>query len=202
MGTTWVYDVTYGDEVTTFTVEVTGEETWEGVDCYTTATAYSAPPARNAAGTGTAITISGADSWKSKTTLDDVHTLAAITMFGLELSTFIDRTYTGDHFWELSEGKTWSYLEDIVLDPPMQVVPEAVNDAEVVAFESVTVAAGTFDCSKITYTKVEEGGVPITPVLAKTEWWSPDVVGTVKIIDHATFMEEETQELSSYTPGS
>ena len=118
MGATWVYEVTYEDEVTEWTVEVTGEETYAGVDTYTTVTSFSAPPARKAMPTLTAVTISGANQWVSKTTLDAVHFDASTTMFGLQMTAMIDLTYTGDHGWPLSEGMTWSYVRDVVLDPP------------------------------------------------------------------------------------
>jgi len=71
----------------------------------------------------------------------------------------------------------------------------------VVAMEDVTTVAGTYSCYKIEYTLVATDGVPVTPVLEMTEWWSADVLGVVKSINHTGYAEVETQELVSYTPG-
>jgi len=200
VGTTWVYQVTYGAEVTEWTVTVDSLETVDTTDSYHTATSYSAPPVRVVS--GLSATVLASEAWLSQITLDAVKSFASVNLFGMAVATDITRTYTGGtHGAPYSAGQTWTYDEAMVLTPPL--APSAINsyEAEVVAMEDVTTVAGTYSCYKIEYTLVATDGVPVTPVLEMTEWWSADVLGVVKSINHTGYAEVETQELLSYTPG-
>ena len=149
---------------------------------------------------GVEVTVSQADSEFSKVTLDSVSALAGINMFGLNLIANRSQTYTGDHGWPLEVGKSWVIDEFTTLDPPMQPDSTVVFEVEVVALESVTVPAGTYDAYKIEYTKVAEDGSALPPELSKTEWFSPEVGRMVKSEDYLGYAEVETQELKSFTP--
>ena len=201
VGTTWVYQVTYGAEVTEWTVTVDSLETVDTTDSYHTATSFSAPPVRVAS--GFSVTVLASEAWLSQITLDEVKSLASINLFGTTVATDITRTYTGGtHGAPYVVGQTWTYDEAVVLTPSMGIDPVTNSyEAEVVAMEDVTTVAGTYSCYKIEYTLVAVDGVPVTPVLESTEWWSADVLGVVKSINHTGYAEAETQELVSYTPG-
>ena len=87
-----------------------------------------------------------------------------------------------------------------MLTPPLAAGYTQTIVAEVVAQENVTVGAGTFSCYKITYTLTATTQSPpgTLPRLLKTEWWSSDVLGLVKVLNN-TFDALETQELASFT---
>ena len=76
-----------------------------------------------------------------------------------------------------------------MLNPPLPAPPTTIYDVAVVGMESVTVAAGTFNCYKIEYS--------VSGTVVKTEWWSPDVLGFVKQVSTGTYALPETQELVS-----
>jgi hypothetical protein len=80
--------------------------------------------------------------------------------------------------------------------------PDSTNvmEIEVVAMESVTVGAGTYDCYKIEYTQVELDGMAVGPTLQKIEWFAPEVGRFVKSDNLTGYAEVETQELASFTP--
>jgi PKD repeat protein len=202
VGSHWVYNVHYAaltPEDTVWTMNVTAVEAKSGVDCYTTVTAYSAGPVRSTG--GTQVTVTGSTVCRSQTTLDPVHTDASILLFGMTVATAMEATYaTADHGWPLYVGKQWQYSEATTLTPPLASPYTRTIVAEVVAQEDVTVPAGTFSCYKITYTLTATTQSPpgTLPRLLKTEWWSPDVRGLVKV-ENYTYDALETQELVSYT---
>jgi len=150
------------------------------------------------------VSVESGTSWISKVTFDNLKTEAGTKLAGVvDMVAYLNRTYGVDpHGWEYTEGKTWSYTEDTVLVPPLAPGTSKVYEAEVVLVEDVTVGAGTYSCFKIEYTLVEMDGVAVDPpVVEKTEWWSAEVSGLVKSINHVGYELEEVQELASFTMG-
>jgi|GEM_PF-423573 len=216
VGSEWVYEVTYGASTETWTIAVTGEETVNGVDCYKTETAYDPAPDRTTG--GTAVTITASVNYMSKATFDPVDwggtppsatvysTIAAINLFGIDVTTYMTNTYTGGHGWDLSVNTAWTYEQLGTLVPPLIADFSKTYEVTVTGTQEVTVAAGTFTCYVIEHTVVAVDGAPVTPELSKIEYWCPDVSGLVKVIDctqstvgHLDWDEVETQELSSFT---
>ena len=168
-------------------------------DTFATSVAFEPPPMR-VASAGTTVTVIQADAEYSLTTLDEMTAIAGINMFGLDLLAYLTDTYTGDHGSPYSVGKSWTASVLTTLDPPMQPDTTVVSEVEVVGLESVTVPAGTYDALRVEYTKVEDGGVPVTPELTKIEWFVPEVGRFVKSENLTGYAEVETQELTSFTP--
>jgi uncharacterized repeat protein (TIGR02543 family) len=189
VGSQWVYEVTYGTEVTTWTVDVTAEETVDGVACYKTATSFSEPPQRVAS--GISVIVTAAQTWRSEDSLAQYKAIAAINMYGMDVQTTMTDTYTAGtpDFFTLSNA--WTVSEYTVLNPPLAAPSTTVYDITVVGMESVTVPAGTFNCYKIEYS--------VAGSVKKTEWWSPTVLAFVKQVSTGTYALPETQELASYS---
>lgn len=200
VGTTWLYEVTYEDEVTEWTVTVVDrEETVDSIDTYVTEAAFDPVPLRDTK-KGVTYEVLSVISWLSKTTLDNVKGEAGVTIGGFELTSCGTRTHTGDNGAPMWVGKTWSYDEYTVQDPPLESPYTNTYEVEVVALEDVTVPAGTFSCYKIEYTMVVFKGDPEDPpTMDYTEWWSPEVKGVVKVVNDRT-VSPETRVLVSYTP--
>jgi hypothetical protein len=189
VGSQWVYNVTYGAEVTVWTVTVTAEETVGSVECYKSSTTFNAPPVRLAS--GVTVTVTGADTWRSQDNLAQYKAIAAINMYSLAITTNMTDTYTAGTPGFFTVGNTWTFSEHIVLSPPMALPSTTIYDVAVVGMESITVPAGTFNCYKIEYR--------VAGTVAKTEWWSPDVLGFVRQVSTGTYALPETQELASYS---
>ena len=187
MGSQWVYTVTYGTEVTTWTVDVTTEETVDSVECYKSSTTFSAPPQRVAS--GISVTVTAAQTWRSEDNLAQYKAIAAINMYSMDVQTTMTDTYTTGtpDFFTLSNA--WTVSEYTVLNPPLAAPSTTIYNVTVVGMESVTVTAGTFNCYKIEYS--------VAGTVKKTEWWSPDVLGFVKQVSTGTYALPETQELVS-----
>jgi predicted secreted protein len=206
VGTTWVYNVHYESgppnnrvEDTVWTVEVVGEETVAGEDCYVTIATFSAPPVRYVGGLMASVSL--AKPWISKNTMDPVKVEAGITLFGIPIMMYIEYTYTGDHGWPFPVCTPWPTQAYTYIVPPLAAASTSDYSIHVTAEEDVTVPAGTYTCYRIEHTLVAQDGTPVTPVLSKVEWWSADVSGMVRSINYAGYDGEETQELTSYTAG-
>lgn len=195
VGATGVYAVTYDTETTEWTVTVTGEETVDGKTAYKCETAFSAVPARKT-------WYAALSMWFDVTILEDttyrdVSTKALLkktskTGGPANVTTQTSYTYTGDAGAPLSDGKTWSLVENNV---PSMGAPMINNfTVEVAGTETLTVGAGTFECYKVVQTTSD--------AKKKTEWW--DVEGNlclpVKMMDEVMFEKAEVRELTSYTP--
>jgi hypothetical protein len=185
----WAYTVTYGTEVTTWTYSVFMEETVGGVDCYMSFAVFSAPPKRVAS--GSSVTVTAAQTWRSQDNLAQYQATAAINLFGMNVTTTMTDTYTAGTPDFFSVGDTWQYDEYLVLNPPLSPSTHTINDVTVVGMEEITVPAGTFNCYKIEYR--------VAGTLVKTEWWSPQVLGYVKQVSTGTYALPEIQELASYS---
>jgi hypothetical protein len=190
VGDTWVYLATYpGQEDSTYTITVTGEETAAGIACYY-ATIDIDPEAERAITVPivTTATVKSGELWISKSTMDWIKMWAEMVAMGMTTETTITYEYTGAHGWPFEVDKTWTY--DKVTEA-LVPVPTVTATVVVEAIEDVTVPAGTFSCYHIVHSA--EGNIVFE------EWWSGDVKSDVKIIDYATFADPETRELSSYT---
>jgi hypothetical protein len=101
--------------------------------------------------------------------------------------------------WPLQVGEKWSYDEDWTR--PDGATGNSSQDAEVIAYEEVTVPAGKFMAFRIEYKGVytnyraRSGGQQ-----KDTFWYAPDVLADVKHIRDDGF-NMYTRELVSYTRG-
>ena len=199
--TAWVYEVTHGTETTVWTYTVIDDsEMVDSVDCYVVDVSYSAPPARVAS--GMSVTIIGATNWMSKATFDTMVSVAAIDM-GAEMVTTMTNTYADGHGWDYAVNTAYQYQQFGELDPPLQA---PFGSKYAVAVVGLTNVSG-YECYEITYTLIQaydsdsETWVPLdTPVLEKTEWWSAEVGGLVKSINHTGYAQVETMLLTQYIP--
>ena len=194
MGTTWVYDVTYGDEVTVWTTMVSAV----AADTFTTSVTFEPSPIR--VSSGLEVTVIQADAEYSLTTLDELTAIAGINMFGMDIIAYLTDTYTGDHGSPYSVDKSWTASVLTHLDPPMQPDSTTLSEVKVVDFGPVTVPAGTYDAYQVDFTLVEVDGWAPPPELTKTEWFSPQVGRFVKSVNYTGYGEQEVQELKSFTP--
>ncbi|MFO8101235.1 MAG: hypothetical protein R6U37_03570 [Dehalococcoidia bacterium] len=194
-GPTAVYQVTYEEEVTEWTMNVTSEETVEGEDCWVIEATFDEEPFRYAQPSGAPTKVTGVSYAISKDTLDVIQAKAKVDVMGNVLTSTQTNNYgTVDHGQPFSYGDAYSIEQGTVLEPPMYDPYTTPIDIEVTAVEDVTVPAGTFRCYKVELTSQ---GNPLD-----TEWYSAeyDMILPVKVERYAQYQALETRELVSYTP--
>ena len=194
IGSTWVYNSIYGDEVDVLTATVIGEEAVNGVDCYVVELLYDNPARRSlsipenlpTSGLGedfAVYLISGNKYWFDKATWN----LKKLEHYfespkGNKTSSVINYTFFDDDFAaSFSLNKSWTY-ESQQKTRNIEY-PVITWEAKVVSVEDVAVPAGTFQCFKIEHTRIKSMGEDLPQVITpKTEWWSTEepFIGLVK----------------------
>ncbi len=190
-----VYQVTYEDEVTEWTMSFAAEETIEGVDCWVFETEFDENPFRYARPSNSPTKVTGVSYAISKDTLDVIQAKAKVEVMGMALTSTQTNDYSiADHGQPYSVGDTYSNEQETTIDPPLYDPTTAAIDIEVTAEENVTVPAGEFTCFKVELTIA---GNPMD-----TEWYATeyDMILPVKMERYAQYMEQETRELVSYDP--
>jgi hypothetical protein len=197
-GPTWTHDVSYGNESTTWTSQITGLETVAGVDTYVVPTSYDAAPMRRVysaqIGGYANLELTSETSWLSRNELQPIKKEQLAKAMGVfDVTTVTNYIYDGPYGAPLSEGKAWTYQTEIV--PSMGNPVTLTWNAEVVSVEQITVPAGAFSCYKVVHTML---GTPAT----RTEWWSTggDLLAPVKVVNIGNYELPEIRDLSSYTP--
>jgi hypothetical protein len=121
----------------------------------------------------------------------------------------IDQIYQGLGWreWPLQIGKTWEYATN--WSSPAGDPGTTVEDAEVVAYESVTVPAGKFMAFRIEYkghwNLTDSAGHRWTGDVADTYWYAPGVKADVKhrfVIGGKYGSEQWLVELTNYVRGA
>jgi hypothetical protein len=179
VGSQWVYTVTYGSEVTTWTVNVTAMEAVGSVNCYKTETTFSSPGPVRVAGTYT-VTLTGADAWRSQDNLAQYKAVSRILLGTSPFTTTSTDTYTAGTPGFFTVGNGWSFTE-------VSTQPSTTNYTVAVVGQETVLG---YNCYKVEYS--------VSGTVVKTEWWSPEVMGIVKQVDTGTFAQTETRELVSF----
>ncbi len=121
----------------------------------------------------------------------------------------IDQIYQGLGWreWPLQIGKRWQYTTS--WNSPTGDPGTTVEDAEVVAYEAVTVPAGKFMAFRIEYkghwNLTDSTGHLWTGDVADTYWYAPDVKADVKhrFVSSGKYGGEQwLSELTGYVPGA
>ena len=179
VGDQWVFSYVMGETTSTFTEEITGEETVEGRDCYVTDMSFD--PVMSSTQDGVVYTTTGIKYWGDKAT----------GLLGVKME--FTTTYNGQ---VVTQSETYFYNPWTSLFP-LEVGKEVETEKttiyyfeggqygetevstekyKVVSQEDVTVTAGTFSCWKITY---YDSALDTT----QTMWWSDEVKTMVKSTD-------------------
>jgi len=194
----WAYDVAYKDEQTVWTHTLACQEIKNGVASYVVEITYDIPPSRTSG--GIALTMMSMTEYVAITTLDKVADIARTKALGtLDIASESTYTYAGDHGRPFSQGIAYDYGVSVHLEPPLSPDTSGTNRLEVVGTEEVTVPAGTFDCYKVTHTRMPAAGADGEPRLLREEYWAVDVElpGPVKVVELGNWDATETRELIS-----
>ena len=171
-------------------VTVVGEETVGGADSYHLTGAFVPPARRDAATLPLTLTLGDMEVWHSKDYMDYVKMSSEIIELP-GLPSTVTWAYPGDYGWPYEVGKTWSYTTHVVAGTLDEIYDKV---SEVVAVETVTVPAGTFECYHVVVYE------PANPDIYTNEYWfNADVKNSVKVVDRDLWKGEETRELSSYS---
>jgi len=198
VGDKWVVEYTNTGSVWpkldsfTYTMEITGEDTIDGKDCYVMEYSYN-PSTVNAWEDFESI------FYISKTTYDDYRIQLMGTINSVPISSVI--TYSYDYpeepYWPLEVGKevkqvktetttqTYMYTGETEMYP----ATKTTTIFKIEKVEEITVEAGTFNCFKI----VEYDACGDE---RNTDWYSDTVKQNVKVID---YVFGYTGELKSYS---
>lgn len=186
-------------EPETWTYNVTGEETVEGVDTYVTEVSFSTVPLR-VSPDGRNLRFESFKQWNNKTTYDQVRTDLTLSYelapesWLEDLLSITTVTYTGDHGIPLSVGQAWTSENFGTLEPKI-ASDKVTNQAyEVVGMEEITVPMGTYNCYRIEITRSADGAQ------VRTEWWSEgdEFMAPLKATEY-NYMEPEVKEMVSYS---
>jgi len=194
VGDQWVFSYVMGETTSTFTEEITGEETVEGRDCYVTDMSFD--PVMSSTHDGVVYTTTGMKYWGDKatgllgvkmeitTTGNGQVFTSSVTysynpwtsLFPLEVGKEVETERTTTHYYE---GEQYGETE------------VSTEKNTVVSQEDVTVTAGTFSCWKITY-------YDSAPDTTQTMWWSDEAKTMVKMTDAdgKTIMELESYSVN------
>ena len=197
VGDTWTWDCSYENpggrcisDSGVLEVTMVGEETVEGVACYHLAGAFVPPARRDAATLPLTLTLGDIEVWHSQDYMDYVKMSSQIVELP-GLPSTVTWAYPGDYGWPYEVGKTWSYTTHVVAGTLDEIYDKV---SEVVAVETVTVPAGTFECYHVVVYE------PANPDIYTNEYWfNADVRNSVKVLDRDLWKGEETRELSSYS---
>lgn len=99
----------------------------------------------------------------------------------IKAATIVNRTQSKNPFrdWPLRVGKKWKHIEDWVNEAGDK--GRTSRDAEVIAYEEITVKAGTFWAYKIKYEGVMENFAAGGKAESTDIWWyCPDLKDTIK----------------------
>lgn len=200
VGSTWEYDVTYGDINEAWTFTVVGMEMFNSVDTLVAELVTDSMRTRQAPDTAQPVDYPGEMYWIDTAAYDiEKRQLEVLAAGGsLEIMTTVLYTTTkGEPGMPYSEGKTWSWDQTVTLDPPVR--PERLTNwvATIVGTEDITVPAGTFSCYKI-----ERSQVIISEELCMIEWWAIDesIPVPVRLEDLCAYQNPEIWELTAYNP--
>jgi predicted esterase len=195
---TWAYDVTYEGEHTVWTHTLACTETKNNVDSYVIEVTYDAPPARTSG--GVSLVMTGMTEYIATTTLDEVADIARTKALGtLNIASESTYTYSGEHGRPFFTGVTYDYDVSVHLEPPLSPDTSRTNQLDVTGTEEVTVPAGTFNCYKVTHTRVPPEGAGSASKLLREEYWAVDVdlLAPVKVVELGNWDAPETRELLS-----
>ena len=191
-GNVFDYRVTYGEEVTTYTMTVNGSAVIDNVDCYRIDVDVE-PAAQRVTIAGNSTVVSG-DMWVSKDTLVLMRKLPVALVqhpdYGqITAVTTLNYSYTISAGWPWMAGNTWACVIDVKSSTGQQYVLN--NEVEITGVEQVSVPAGDFTCYRMVHSN-QQGNVTLV------EWWAEDVGLFVKMVDYGNYVEPETRELKSY----
>ena len=197
IGSKWVYRVHSGDRRTNWTRMIAATASIDGRPCrVATSTDDSGKMARSLTG-GPDIRVSGGLLYWDLDTLDVVADSAFVTIDGRPAEMRRIRRFTeGRHGHPYRIGQRWRHEDTMTTHQDGEEISRTVKSYEtkVVGREEVL----GWVSSRLEYVLVAIDGEPVEPALERTEWWSPDVRGEVKVIIHeARYAEEETRELVS-----
>lgn len=204
IGSTWVYNEIYGDEVDTVTSTIVGEKAVNGHDSYIVEFQYDAPTYRFGVLGYDPVQVLGHKHWYSKTTWNiNKFEVPVETPAGIQVLYTNNYTYSRDDQRALFEiGQSWTYDTKLDVNPLGTTFPILTWRADVVALEDITVPAGTFQCFKVEHTRIASMGEELPQIrIPITEWWSTDerFIGFVKRQDINAYDKGLIWELVSYS---
>ncbi len=205
IGSTWVYNEIYGDEVDTMTATIVGEEVVNGDDSYIIELQYDDPPVyRFGLGGFDPVQVLGHKHWYSKTTWDTNKFEATVeTPAGIQVLYTNNYTHSGDvDRAQFGVGKSWAYDTKLDANPANFTLPPLTWRADVVAIEEITVPAGTFQCFKVEHTRIAAMGEDLPQAITyRTDWLSAEerFIGPVRIQDINAYDKGLIWELVSFS---
>lgn len=116
----------------------------------------------------------------------------------LQISTILNQKQTGTPFrdWPLYVGKKWKYEQEWENNEGTK--GKTSQDAEIVAFEELNVAAGNFMAYKIEYKGLVTNSRGYKGEMSDTWWYSPDLKTYIKHVNNDGY-GVYTNELTSYS---
>ena len=187
VGNKWVYKWVAEDIDYTCTIEVTGEDTVDGKDCYITQ--WSFEPALEGVANSATVHIEKATYREAKGQMT-----GQVQGLPYSLVTTSSYTFPEGSGWPLEVGKEISATETTTTTITARGQTETETETETYTYkvekvEEITVAAGTFKCLKVV--RYDDEGKK-----SETSWHSDKVRNDVKWIDHES---GDYTELRSYS---
>lgn len=145
VGDTWTQKVTVDGEQHTFVTRVTGEEVFQGIDCYIVELSVT-PPLFGASNLSAKI---------DKSTMNSLTENGSGQISGISYSMNMTLSYKySSQPYPLSAGKTWVVTKNMTTISTYMGKTETESETEIRTFEiekveTITVPAGTFKCFKI-----------------------------------------------------
>ncbi len=199
VGSKWVYQVTAGDQDSVWTRMIAATEAVGGRTANVATSTDASNSMTRDMTDGPQLKIIGGLLYWDRETLDVIRDTAFIEVDGESMKMDRVRLYTnGRHGHPYRENQQWQHDDITTTSAGEEVVKRVVKTyrASVVAEEAVL----GWSCHKIEYTLVAVDGRGVDPVVERTEWWSPQVKGEVKVIIHKVrYATEEVRELRSFT---
>jgi hypothetical protein len=196
IGSKWIYRVRSGDRQTIWTRMIATELPFEGRACNVATSTDDGKMVRELADGARVRVIGGLLYW-DREMLDVVGDVAFVEIEGRSLAMRRVRRFTdGRHGHPYRLGQEWGHEDTTTTTAENEVIRRVVKSyrTRVVAEEEVL----GWRAFKIEYELVAVDGEPVEPALERTEWWSPEAKGEVRVVIHrARYATEEIRELES-----